>query len=439
MAQFFSTLFAVPPALAPIFNSIWQVWSLVWWIVLPIITGLFFWETYLLFLHVRFLKSINWVLLEIKIPKNNLRTPKAMEQIFAAAHAPYSYGFRFTEKYIKGLNEKFFSFEIVGRAGETHFYLRTPSEFRNMMESAIYGQFPDAEIVEVDDYLEQMPHVLPNKEIDVAGFEEVFQKPDPYPIRTYPMFEDSVEERRVDTMGSFIEALSKMKGSQQFWYQLIIVPTGNEFHEEGEKIIRKKLGLDEGKEKKSGFLPDFDLGISLGEAIAAPFVHPGEAKSKKDEKKQQQQPRFLVSPTDKAITEAIQEKISKFGFEATVRFLYLERRGETKDADKHVFLGHGYMRQFNTVNLNQLRPDKATTSASYAVKGMFKKTRLRYRKRVLYERYRHLSHQEHKPVLNIEELATIFHFPINTVSTSELEKVESRKGTPPATLPIVDE
>src|SRR5258708_4646866 len=108
MAQFFSTLFAVPPALAPIFNSIWQVWSLVWWIVLPIITGLFFWETYLLFLHVRFLKSINWVLLEIKIPKNNLRTPKAMEQIFAAAHAPYSYGFRFTEKYIKGLNEKFF-------------------------------------------------------------------------------------------------------------------------------------------------------------------------------------------------------------------------------------------------------------------------------------------------------------------------------------------
>jgi hypothetical protein len=41
--------------------------------------------------------------------------------------------------------------------------------------------------------------------------------------------------------------------------------------------------------------------------------------------------------------------------------------------------------------------------------------------------------------LNIEELATIFHFPINTVSTSELEKVESRKGTPPATLPIVDE
>jgi hypothetical protein len=438
MSQFFSTLFILPPALVPVFRSIWQVWSAVWWIVTPIVTGLFFWEAYRLFLHVRFLDNINWVLLEIKVPKNVLKTPKAMEQIFAAAHAPYSYGFHFLEKHWRGLEEYFFSFEIVGRAGETHFYLRTPSHFRNMMESAIYGQYPEAEITEVEDYLEQLPHVLPNKELDVAGFEEILRGPDPYPIRTYPMFEDAVEERRIDTMGSFVEALSKMKGSQQFWFQLIIVPTGEEFRKEGEEIIKKLLGLDEKKEKKGGFFPDFDIGISLGEAIVAPFKHPGEAKPKKDERKTDFT-RFIISPSDKAITEAIQEKISKFGFETTVRFLYLERRGETRDADKHVFLGHGYIRQFNTTNLNQLRPDKATTSASYAVRGLFKKTRLRWRKRVLYERYRHFTQQAHKPILNIEELATIYHFPITAVSTSELEKVESKKGTPPAALPIVDE
>jgi hypothetical protein len=42
-------------------------------------------------------------------------------------------------------------------------------------------------------------------------------------------------------------------------------------------------------------------------------------------------------------------------------------------------------------------------------------------------------------VLNIEELATIFHFPLGTVSTTELEKVGSRRGSPPASLPIIDE
>jgi len=437
MSQFFSSLFYVPPQLVPILQSIGTVWGWVWWIVLPIIAALIFWETYLLYLHVRFLQSINWVVLEIKIPKNVLKTPKAMEQIFAAAHAPYSYGYNWYQTYIQGRDEYFFSFELVGRAGETHFYLRTPDDYRKMMESAIYGQYPEAEIVEVEDYLHSMPHILPNRDLDVSGFEEIFAKPSPYPIRTYPMFEDAIEERRVDTMGSLLEAMSKMGGDQQFWYQLIVVPAGFELQEEGEKIINKMLGLEEKKEKKPSIFPNFDLGISLEEAVRAPFQHPGEAHSKKDEKKEKPM-RFLMSPSEKAITEAIQMKMGKFAFETTMRFLYIERRGETREGDKHAMLAHGYVRQFNTHDMNQLRPDSATTSASYAIRGLFKKLRLRLRKRILYERYTHLSHQSKAPLLNIEELATVFHFPVTAVSTSELEKVESRKGTPPAALPVVE-
>lgn len=431
-------MFSVPPELVPVFQSIWTVWKAVWWIVVPIVAATIFWEAWLLYIHIRFLSGIRWKVLEIKIPKNVLKTPKAMEQIFAAAHAPYSYGIRFWDKYWKGIDELFFSFELVGRAGETHFYLRTPEQFRNMMESAIYGQYPEAEIIEAEDYLSQMPHTLPNKDLDLAGFEEVFGMPNPYPIRTYPMFEDPTEERRVDTIASFLEAMSKMKGDQQFWFQLIIVPTGTEFKEEGEKIIKKILHLDEEKKSKGGFLPNFDLGISLGEALWAPFEHPGAAK-KKDEKKDTNFMRFIISPGEKEVTEGIERKIAKFGFETTIRLLVIYNQAEGKSGERNVFLGHGYIRQFNTQNMNQLRPDKATTSASYAIRGLFKKTRLRMRKRLLYERYIHLSHNEKKPVLNIEELATIYHFPITAVSTSELEKVESRKGTPPATLPVVDE
>jgi hypothetical protein len=439
MAQFFSSLFELPPALVPIFQSIWTVWSRVWWIVIPLITGMMLWETWKLYLHVRFLSNIKWEVLEIKIPKNVLKTPKAMEQIFAAAHTPYSYGYKWWQKYLEGRDEDFFSFEIVGRAGETHFYLRTPQQYRNMMESAIYGQYPEAEIVEVEDYLEQMPHVLPNKDLDVSGFEEIFAKPSPYPIRTYPMFEDAVEERRVDTVASFLESLSRMKGDQQFWLQMVIVPSGFELQKEGDEIINEILGIqDESHKKKGGFLPDFDLGFSLGEALWAPFEHPGEAKAKHEEKSERQQ-RFIVSPSKKDISESIGKKIGKFGFDTTLRFMYIERRGETRDADKNVNLAHAYIRQFNTHDMNQLRPDKVTTTASYAIHGFFKKLRIRLRKRVLYERYRHLTHHAKAPILNIEELATIYHFPSMAVTTSELEKVDSRKGTPPAQLPIVDD
>jgi hypothetical protein len=291
----------------------------------------------------------------------------------------------------------------------------------------------------VEDYINQMPHVLPNKDFDVAGFEEIFGEPNYYPLRTYPMFEETIEERRVDPIGSLVEAMSKMTGDQQFWFQLILEPAGEEWVEEGEKEVKKLLGIEEKEEKKGSIFPDFDLGISLGEALRGPFEHPGEASSK-EEKREARTQRFLVSPSDKEAAEGIAKKIAKFGFETTIRFLFIERRGESPTGvDKQVFLGHGYIRQFNTQDMNALRPDKKTTSASYAVRGPFKKARLRWRKRILYERYTHFSQNSHHPILNIEELATIYHFPTGVISTTELEKVESRKGTPPGTLPIIEE
>lgn len=439
MAQYFASLFSVPPALVPVFQSIATVWGYVWWIVVPVVTGMVFWEAWLIYLAVEWHHSIKWNVLEIKVPKNNLKTPKAMEQIFAAAHAPYSYGIRFWDKYWKGIHESYFIFELIGKAGETHFYLHTPEQFRNMMESAIYGQYPEAEIVEVEDHVEQMPHVLPNKELDVAGFEEILGNPDPYPIRTYPSFEDPTEERRVDTIGAFVEALSKMKDDQQFWFQLIIEPTGEDFRKEGEEIINKIMGLEKKEEKKASAWPSLDLGFSVEDVVRAPFEHPGTEPREKEKKEEKRDfTRFLMSPVDKERTEGIQTKIAKFGFETTIRFLTVYNRSEGKNGERAVFLAHGYIRQFNTQHMNALRPDRATTSASYAVRGLFKKTRLNWRKRLLYERYRYHVHNEKHPVLNIEELATLYHFPIAAVSTSELEKVESRKGTPPASLPVVE-
>ena len=43
-----------------------------------------------------------------------------------------------------------------------------------------------------------------------------------------------------------------------------------------------------------------------------------------------------------------------------------------------------------------------------------------------------------KCILTPEELATLYHFPIQNVGTTELRKVESRKGGPPASLPMVE-
>ena len=417
-----------------IWHSVLIAWSEVWWIVLPLIAIFIFWDFWLLYLHVRFAKSVRWKLLEIKIPKNVLKTPKAMEQIFAAAHAPYSYGFVPFDKYWKGKEESWMSFELVGRAGESHFYLRVPAEFQHMMESAIYGQYPEAEIVEVDDYLKSFPEVLPNKEIDLSGFEEMLRGPNYLPIRTYLSFEDPTEERRLDTISSIMEIMAKLRDDEQVWYQLVVRPTGEEFKEEGQKKINQILGI-EAKEKKQGLFAGFGPGVTLGEVVRAPFEHPGSVIKKKEET--QRAMRFIISPGEKDITEAIEEKTAKIALEATPRFLYITKQG---GVDQGVIMSlHGFVRQFNTQNLNSLKPNSSKTTASYAVRGLFKKTRIRWRKRMIYEDYRNITPSSKRSILNIEELATIYHFPIATVSTTELEKIPSRRGSPPAGIPTINE
>ncbi len=420
----------VPPVLVGILSAIGDVWGKVWWIALPLISFFIFWDFWLLYLHFRFVTSIKWKLLEIKVPKNVLKTPKSMEQIFAAAHAPYSYGLRFTEKYWEGLEEYWMQFEIVGRAGETHFYLRVPQQYRNLMESAIYAQYPDAEISEVEDYVKQMPHVLPNKAFTLYGSEMILRNPDYYPIRTYPMFEEAVDERRVDPMASIIEVSSRLKEDEQIWIQIMIRPTGDDWRKAGEAFVNKLLGVEEKKEKSSGFP---GLGFGLSDLLRAPFEHPNtEVNKKKDDKLNFKL--LMLTPGQKDLVEGINQKIAKLGFETTIRFLFIDKR-ETFKKD-NVAAVTGFFRQFNTQNLNLIRPDKETMTA--AVHGLFVKMRLNWRRRLAFEHYRDQAFNHHKAIFNIEELATIFHFPIIGVEGGKLEKVESRKGGPPAHLPLAE-
>ena len=60
-----------------------------------------------------------------------------------------------------------------------------------MIESAIYSQYPDIEIVEAEDYVDALPSVLPNKVYDLWGNNFILAKPNAYPIQTYPFLRTS--------------------------------------------------------------------------------------------------------------------------------------------------------------------------------------------------------------------------------------------------------
>ena len=402
-----------------LWQSIATVWSWAWWILLPVIAGIIFAELWEQHQRALFHQGITWKVLELKVPQNILKTPKAMEQIFSAA-------------FLEG-DKHWMSFEMVGRAGESHFYLRLPSQFRNMMESAVYAQYPDAEITEVDDYIKQMPRVMPNQEFDLYGVEQGLAKDAWLPIKTYATFEDSVEERRIDSIAFLMESMTKLKGSEQIWIQLVVKPADEKWKKTADAAVNKLLGIED-KKKSSNPFAGFGLGISAQDIITSPFRHPDEAAAVKKEEKPKEK---NDHPGKKEQVDGIRQKISKHVFEATVRAMYLDRR-EALGKDNLSSIA-AFFRQFATQNLNAFKPEP-TRSTTGKITGFFKKWQLALRKRDFFAAYAHARPTAGaKCILNTEELATVYHFPIGTVGTTELQKVGSRKGGPPATLPLMGE
>lgn len=417
-----------------IFNSFKLVLSLffsLWWIWLP--TFLFFIALYSYknFIEFRYKLSLSWVLLEIKAPKEIHKSPKAMEQVFAGLHGVYASPLDFKDKYIDGKVYNWFSFEIVGKGGETHFYIRTIDKFKNLVEAQIYAQYPEAEISEVPDYVNDMPLHLPDEKYDLWGTDLMLTKPDVFPIRTYPDFEEksvgAEEAKRVDPLASLSEICSTLHSDEQIWIQILAAPIGSDWIKKGQAEIDKIMGKTPAP-SKSNFLSDAVFAIDKAMSGPSTIVE------KKEEK------RADLSPGKQDMLKAIEKSWDKLGYESVVRYLYIGPRDDFHSA--HAYAVSGSFRQFASQNLNSFKPNKKVLT--YA-KGIFKpeflkQRRLFNRKRIVYQAYRERKLFNLMVIhytLNTEEMATIFHFPDTGVKSPLLPRVEAKKGEPPVGLPIM--
>lgn len=429
-----------------ILDSISRVVALVWWFVLPIFLFYLAWKLHLIFIRLRYIKSIEWSTVELKIPKNILKSPKSMEQIFAEMAAIYSFGLTTINVYIEGKVEPWVSFEMVGYAGGVHFYAYFPSKYRNLLESTIYAYYPDAEIHPAEDYTELLGSVLPNKTYDLWGTDLILTKENYYPIKTYPYFEETVEERRVDPIAAITETMSNLEEGEMIWLQILISPTGNFpivanlWKEEGIEKIEEIAGRKTGKAKKGG------LGAALLDWTRNLFWAPVEYPvwPGAEGKEALATLRFL-HPAEQEVVKAIGNKISKFGFETITRFIYIDRRDSFTQANVSAVLGAFH--QFRLENLNAFRPNKKTMTlkTGWLAKlfPFYKRLNEFSRKRRIFDAYvrrrfgrYNKTRPEKFPVLNTEELATIYHFPTAMVEAPRLEKLEAKKGGPPPTLPV---
>jgi len=402
---------------------------------LPVFLAVLFIELWVKYLKRKTIKKIKWILLEVKIPRDIEKTPRAMEQVFSGLHGILT-KVKFLDKYWKGKVQEWFSFEIAGIDGSVYFFIRTPENFRNLVEAQIQAQYPNTEILEVLDYAAPLAKKIPGKNYDLNGVEFILEKADYYPIRTFLSFEERQKERRLDPMASFLEILSKLKPNENIFIQYLIQPTGKkDWQEKGIEAVNKLVGKKT-KIKKSWFENIFGgFDEFIANLLRATAIYPEWSEAKKEEIKAASQ---NLSPGDKLVAEAIENKISKLAFRVCIRFAYIAGRDIFNRAN--MLAVSGAFKQFNTLNLNAFKLNKkAGTTANQPRIIPFIKTRREFIRKVAFiDRYvnRKMSKNKKDFILNIEELATIYHYPILVVETPTMQRVEAKKSEPPISLPV---
>ena len=406
-----------------------------WFLWVPV--GLFwiFWQAWVGYVRAHFMVNHPPTLLEIKVPRDIAKSPKAMESILAGIHGTRRLG-NFVERYWDGWITAWFSLEIVGDETGVHFYIWGQKFFKRMLEAQIYAQYPSAEIKEVEDYTKHLPDTFPEDEWKAWGSEFLLTKPDAYPIRTYEDFtlEDlssKEEERKVDPLSALVEFFGALGKGEKFWLQILVEPAGDDWKKEGEKLAAKLAGRPTAsKTSVFGYLVD-----SVNETLALVFGLPSPSAPAK---KEEQPLMFRLSPGETDVLKAVEKNIAKIGFNIGMRWLYLARH------DKFNYVAvpgiMGIFKQFASPSLNGFKLNSnVTTSVDY----WFEKTRVRLRAIRLYNAYRLRSffHPPYKGrsktfVLNSTELATIYHFPGLVVGAPGFERIEAKRGAPPANLPI---
>ncbi len=406
-----------------------QAISATWWFIFPVVLFYLFQIMWIKYVWGEYKKSLKYMLLEIKPPRDIEKSPKTMEQFFIFLHGIWSTP-NYFDYYLKGrVKQSQFALEIQGVNGEMHFYIRTEERYRNLVESALYAQYPDAEMQEVEDYTRSVPKNIPNPDWNMWGTDYKFSKADAYPIRTYHKFQEEVTKGMIEPLASLADIISTLPPGHQLWIQILIIPIKDKtWRPEVQKIVAKLAGREVKKEAMA--IARFFLeAISV---IASAFKYIFNPVPEEEEKKKDEQPlQFRLTPIEKEILQAVEESLNKKAFKTKIRNIYVAPR---KTFKKVYYQGvDGFVHQFNDPNLNTLDKDNETkTYANY----FFVKYRMLWAQRKIWNRY--LTRDDDGPnmYMNTEELATLFHLPDMSALSPSIARVEAKKGGAPINLPV---
>ncbi len=344
---------------------------------------------------VAFIERSEHTMLQIIVPKDNEKKELSAEQLFASLH-----GILKSSSDDHSLQEHV-SFEIVSHDHLIYFYVWCPKHLKDYIESQVYAQYPSVQITEMDsDYSYK----------DLQGrtpytSEVVLSKDEIFPIKTFATFE-------VDPLAGITTVLASLSDDEEMWIQILAEPVSDSWHTKSLQYVEevrngKKQGVfDNWVNKPTGFISDILSAFFTPKSYYEKSAKIAAGPSKKE-----------LSPGQTTLLSAVEAKAEKLGYAVKMRVCYI---GQNEQAAKQRLQALvGGFKQFNTVNLNGF----VGTPIIEGAEGL--------------DQYRNRTFNDSGFILNIEELASVFHLPHTNVETPNIAYTSTKVGEPPALLPTL--
>ena len=337
--------------------------------------------------------NVDSVLLMLEIPRTNDKQELAAEQLFASLH-----GILRDKRELKnsGGVQEHLSFEIVSTSGQIRFYVWVPKVLQSFVEGQIYSQYPTVQIYKMnEDYVDARTKYPVSYSTELSLTEN-----EALPIKTFDSFE-------VDPLAGITGTLAKLdpEHSEEMWVQILARPIPDDWHKNTtDRWVRK---VKSGKKSLFG-----GTGIDwtwLVEILGALFRPPAGG-TNSDTK-------IELSERDKTRIAKAEEKATKLGYEVKIRLAYLGQN--QTDAKLNMQALVGTFKQFNSTNLNGFKQ----------IGGSFNPTDL--------DSYKMRQFSSRGFILNISELASVYHLPHTSVETPNIVWASSKTAEPPAKLPVL--
>lgn len=335
--------------------------------------------------------NVESVLLMLEIPKDNDKKELAAEQLFASLH-----GILRDKDELKNTGgvQEHLSFEIASTGNQIRFFVWVPKILQSFVEGQIYSQYPSVQIYRMkEDYVDHRANypIAYSAEVTLSENEAL-------PIKTFESFE-------VDPLAGITGTLAKLNpnGGEELWVQILTRPIADDWHTKTDQWVKAV------KAGKGGF-DFFHIDPKWFLEVFAALWRPPEGGTAAPIKVE-------LSERDKTRVAKAEEKATKLGYEVKIRLAYVGNNEMNAKLNMQALVGT--FKQYNSTNLNGFKMTGAT----------FEKAAL--------DAYKARQFTDNGFVLNISELASVFHLPHTNVETPNIVWASSKTAEPPAKLPML--